>query len=302
MSTVNSVDQAIVLTMPVLVKALPMAEGGGPRKFSVGVSAEVVDGEGDIITQKALLDSAQSFIAKGGVIDRDHLSEIGARYGIRDPESYIIGRATEVIDLGKSNGCKETGIVGYLFENPKADEVWESLSKGEVWKSSIYGFPKPDGLIDCRFQKSSEFPDATRWVVKGIDWVSLALTKTPVNNGISHTAHIIKSQINTTQVITAKAWAHGLRQIDSYNALMKAPPDYPIDQSYPSFIHMPRNRLELLGHHTHHIQKSCPCAGPDSVFGNSVAGFRDHFITCCGADYDTADIFANSLMHLLKRR
>ena len=64
----------------------------------------------------------------------------------------------------------------------KANEVWAEISSGSIeWRASIYGFPTPNGLIDASISKCDEAPDAQRYVVKAIDWRSLALTKRPVN-------------------------------------------------------------------------------------------------------------------------
>jgi hypothetical protein len=277
-------DEAIVLVMPVVVKAI---QGSG-RRFSVGVSSETVDLEQDMILQEALLKAAPGFLAGGAPIDIDHISECGARYNIPNPQSYIIGKALSVVDLGG----KQTGIEGEIFPegHPQADKFWKGLTSGEVYRSSIYGFPESGGFVDCTHQKSLEYPQVGRFLIKSIRWTSLAMTKTPVNDGITHNA----------QVITAKAFIHGLRQVGSYGPMLKSSPE-PAPNNHPFALPMPRNRVELLGHHTHHMQNNCPSCASGEGFGNSIKGFREHFMKCCGADYDTSDIHAHALAHLLKR-
>jgi hypothetical protein len=272
---------ALLLVGHAIVKALP----GNDRVFSVGVSSETVDLESDLILQKALLDAAPGFLAKGGVLDTNHMSEVGSRYGIQNPKEFVIGKALEVVDLGN----RETGIVGQINpDGTEANRFWKSLQSGEVWRSSIFGYPRPDGVIDTRYQKSTEYPDVKRFIVKEIDWCSLALTQTPVNDGISHNA----------QIMTVKSFVNDLRKVGRWGELLKseAAPNV-----HPFALPMPRNRVELLGHHSHHMQRSCPSCASGSGLGNSVAGFRGHFQDCCGADYDTADIHAHALAHLLKR-
>ena len=80
-----------IVEIPCIVKA--KASTDGKRLVSVEASSEAVDSEGDVILQKALLDSSKSFVATGH-IDIDHLSELGDRLGIANPTSYIIGRPT----------------------------------------------------------------------------------------------------------------------------------------------------------------------------------------------------------------
>ena len=87
-------DGAVIARMHAVIKARPL-EANGRRIVDVECSNESVDYDGDVILQKALLDSAQSFIASGH-LDIDHLSEFGSRLGISNPTFYIIGRPIEV--------------------------------------------------------------------------------------------------------------------------------------------------------------------------------------------------------------
>jgi len=282
-------DSALSIQMPVVIKAM---NSDGRRVISVQASSEAVDGEGDVIRQISLLNSAKSFLANG-YIDIDHVSEVGARFGISNTADYIIGKPLEVNDLGFG----KTEVVAELFPHvsgivSKADTVWESIVENpSIWKSSIYGFPTNRGIQDCRITKSKEFPGATRYIVSEINWKSLALTKNPVNNTMDGHA----------QILTMKAFAYGMRQIGSHEFAKAEAPTAMEANPFP-YLPLPRNRLELKAHYTLHIENGkCPCAGEGTLFGSSVAGFRDHFFNCCGTDYDTSDIYANALMHLLKR-
>ncbi len=182
--------EAIIVSYPAIIKAQKTETG--ERIVSVEASAESVDSEGDLITQKALLDSADSFV-KTGHIDLDHLSEIGAQLGIQNPLSYIVGIPLEVYPIDNGDGIKRTGVKCQIFTSKdgvhapsknKYDEFWDSLQTNPPtrWRASIYGFPKSDGLVDCT--KSSCSSGATRYHVTGIDWRSLAFTKNPVNDHI----------------------------------------------------------------------------------------------------------------------
>src|ERR1700743_2718026 len=88
-------DDAVIVDFPILIKAATTAEGR--RMIEVEASSEECDSEGDVILQKALLGSAKSFVRTGHI---DHISEMGERMGIPNPESYIIGHPTEVKDIG----------------------------------------------------------------------------------------------------------------------------------------------------------------------------------------------------------
>src|SRR6185437_3512682 len=181
-------ENALCIQLPVIVKA---RQDGDKRIVEVEASNEEKDSEKDIIKQAALLESADSFV-KTGHLDIDHLSEIGDRLGIQRPSDFIVGVPIEVKDLGEGR----TGVVGELHKpgRTKADELWESL-KAEPpvrWQASIYGFPKPGKVIDCRVAKGGDAD--TRFIVEGIDWRSLAFTRNPVNTAIKGAARIITAK------------------------------------------------------------------------------------------------------------
>lgn len=271
------VPDGIVIGLPCLIKA---KKSGDKRIVEVEASNEFADSEGDIILQKALLDSADYFI-KSGNIDIDHLSELGHRLGIPDPTSYVIGRPTEVKDLGEGR----TGVIGEIRRSAdgkvdtaknKYDEFWESLqtSPPVTWLASIYGFPKSDQVVDCRTGTCAD--GATRFLVKGIEWRSLAMTRNPINTSLKGHARIV----------SAKSFAAALK---SYGTVLPSPAA--IEWKFP-----PRSCDELWGQYQRHISKDCPSAGPD---GKSRACFKDHFTYCCGLDSDSAELLSNALMMMV---
>jgi tetratricopeptide (TPR) repeat protein len=276
-------ESAIFIEMPVIIKA---RQDGNRRLVELEASNESVDSEGDVILQQALLGSSQSFL-KSGHLDIDHLSEIGDRLGIANPSSYIVGNPVEVRDLGGGR----TGVVGELHKSgrPKADELWESLKADPPvrWRASIYGFPLPGQLIDCRVTKAENTCGATRFLVKGLDWRSLAFTRNPINTSIKGSA----------QVVTAK----------SYLAVMKSRMpgfggtglELPLAQA-PDYILPPRSGEEMVGHFLHQIAKvRCPCFSGETVY--SPARFAQHFEVCCGESSFEAAIKGNALMGLLRK-
>lgn len=185
----------ICISIPAIIKSEMI---NGDRIIEVQASSEEVDQEGDVILQKALLDSAPYFIATGH-LDIDHISELGHRYGIKNPESYIIGKPLEVIDKGKGHTYVKSKIYKNADNenNPKLytyDMVWASLHTDPPtqWSASIFGYPKSDAFVDCS-EEFCEGTNATRYLVKGMDWHSLALTKNPVNNTLKGFARIVKA-------------------------------------------------------------------------------------------------------------
>jgi hypothetical protein len=187
--------EGICISIPSIVKASTI---NGDRIIEVQASSEDRDQEGDVILQKALLDSAPYFIATGH-IDIDHISELGHRYGIKNPNSYIVGTPLEVLDKGSGH----TYVKSKLYKNsdgdfnPKLytyDMVWASLHTDPPakWSASIFGYPKSDAFIDCS-EDFCENTNATRYLVKGLEWHSLALTKSPVNSSLKGFAKIVKA-------------------------------------------------------------------------------------------------------------
>lgn len=273
---------AIVASYPCLIKS---REKDGKRLVEVEASNEKVDSEGDIILQRALLDSADYFV-KSGNLDIDHLSELGNRLRIPNPASYIIGRPVEVKDLGHGR----TGVVGEISRSKdgkvdpaknKYDEFWESLQREPpvVWQASIYGFPKSDQVEDCRDGHCSS--GATRFLVKGMEWRSLAFTRNPINTSLKGHAHIV----------TAKAWCDAMMKASPYGGLNDA-----MIQP-PTFMMAPRSTHELWGQYERHIRKDCPFAGPEM---KNRHAFKNHFTNCALMDPDHAELMANALMQMVQ--
>lgn len=267
----------IIITMPALVKA---STSGDKRIVEVEASNESMDSEGDVILQRALLDSSASFV-KSGHLDIDHLSEIGERLGIDNPSGYIIGRPVEVKDLGKGR----TGVVGEIrrskdgkvsAKSNKYDEFWESLQSDPPvqWSASIYGFPISGQIDDCRTGTCDV--DATRFLVKGLDWRSLAFTRNPINTAIKGMARIVTAKsrielIKSTGIVKASGGAYAGMPLS-----------------------WPRNMDELWGQYSRH-NASCP----HSEGTNSVLGFTNHFLYCCGMMTSDAELFAHALMYAI---
>lgn len=307
---------AIILSFPTIIKAETGTEG--QRIITVEASSEAVDSEGDVILQKALLDSAASFV-KTGHIDIDHLSEIGYRLGITNPESFIIGRPIDVKDLGDGR----TGVVAELMRSGdgkidvkknRFDAVWESLQSDPPvkWRASIYGFPTKGGTKDCG--KDTCDSGATRYEVKSIDWRSLALTRNPVNTDLKGYAKIVKAgqyveivkanmRTLTAETVEKTLADGGLGKCGgemksgSLGGVVPAGAVVASKDAGPEYFQMPNMHApysmdELVGQYHRHIKGCHHTAG-----ANTREGFKAHFKGCCGMGEDHADMMAHSLMY-----
>jgi hypothetical protein len=260
----RDVDEALVFALPVIVKA---RMNGVRRIIEVEASNESVDYDGDVILQKALLDSASTFLARGH-LDLDHISEFGQRLGIADPASYIIGRPLEVKDVGEGR----TSVVGEIRRSldgvlntakNRYDDFWASMQSNPPvnWQASVYGFPKPGMIRDC--QKEVCASGATRFLVEGFDWCSLALTRTPKNLGLKGSARIVTAKSFMAEM--AKSMGH------------------------PAPVSPPRSVSELWN------ARVCPLCGAHE--SPTTVGYREHYRSCMGVSDDVSDLYAHAIMH-----
>ena len=282
--------EPIIVSFPAIIKA--RQDSDGRRIIECEASVEKADLEGDIIEQKALLDSADSFI-KTGHIDIDHLSEIGSRLGIPNPESYIIGRPTEVKDLGS----KRTGVVAEIMRSNdgsidiiknRYDSFWKTLQNEPpvAWRASVFGYPADDGVIDCRGTTCDS--GATRFHVKALDWKSLAMTRNPICDSIK----------GTVKIVTAKSFmASFYKDMGFGSGMMESamPGMGAVPTAMSAAMPPPRNLDDAWGMYHRHMTKDCPHAEG----GNSRAGFRNHFQLCCGMPPDLSDVWSHALMMMV---
>jgi len=256
-----SPTEAFVLDVPVVVKA---RLDGDRRLVEVEASNEQVDQQGDVIMQCALLNSADNFIAHGA-LDIDHKSELGDRMGIKDPNSYIIGRPIEVKDIGGGR----TSVVGEIQRaadgifDPKAhryDDFWDSLQRNPpvVWRASVYGFPTADGLVEG----PNEATGAKRYTIYGMVWKSLAFTRRPVNDAITHPA----------KIVTAKSYIDEISKV------------FPIEIN------------NMMMAWRHRVCPACKC----HEYPTTLA-YRDHFEKCLGLPGGQAEILAHANMNFGRR-
>jgi hypothetical protein len=308
--------KAMVMEMPCIIKA---SSRDGRRIIELEASNESMDLEGDVILQSALLKSKESFL-RYGALDIDHISEIGDRLSppIYNMTDYVVGRPLEVNDLG--NG--RTGVVGEISKSSdsaaKCEELWRSLTMNPPvqWRASIYGYPVMDEVRDCTQTACSH--GATRYLVSGIDWKSLALTRNPMNDKITGYARVVsaKSFIGSTQKASdwwpdsADIFASGDEPLLS-SMVGGLPGDVggsaiAEDASMGAnggIVHAamncPKDMTEVWDEYMGHILQDCPCYQFD--VGNTLSFFREHYIICRGLPFDKADILAHALLGKILR-
>lgn len=272
-------SEALIVELPILIKA---SIQGGERIIDFEASATTCDYEGDVIEQKALLDSADYFV-ENGFIDQDHYCELGRNpsyyfLGIKDPDSWIIGEPLEVKDLGNYR----TGVKARIHKSKsgefeptkyKHDWVWQQLqNESGVWKASVFGYPGPDTEEGGCTTGTDGLVCATRYLVKSFRWHSTALTRNPINKDLKR----------SVQIISAKAFAAKLGYIK------------PLPASDSMF-----NRDSLRKSFYTHIALDCPetSNGQDIT----VHSLRGHFFKCEGLSYSMADLHALATKELINR-
>lgn len=330
----DNIAAAVSISLPVIVKAHQTDDG--KRVVEVEASCEEVDSEGDVIEQKALLDSAASFV-NAGHIDLDHISELGHRLGIPNPESFIIGRPTEVKDIGDHR----TSVIWECFRsndgshNPdlhRYDAFWDSLQTRPPikWLASVYGFPPSDSVIDCRGSNSACPSKARRYHIKAMDWRSLAMTRNPVQNHLKGYAKVVTAKAFLLELLKSGKSPLAPAMFNASTPGLTPPPSVPhydltsgangfpyetppaVAEGQPDLspqapklpgvfpLSQPRTLTDAIGQYHAHMRRNCQ----HTEGLNTTIGFKRHFEECCGLPAHMAELFAHALMHhvLLDKR
>lgn len=175
-------DQALLDSMPSylmisdMLKATPVTEGG-VRFVYIEASNESLDQQNEVVASKALAESADYF-KQFGNLDIDHFTQIGAKMGIPDYESYEIGRPVEVkIREGK------TFVKGQIFAGngpaaERANRFWSSLvdiNPPARW------YPSVGGAVLSKSVSIDPETKAKRAIIEKVRWTNIGFSKTPVN-------------------------------------------------------------------------------------------------------------------------
>lgn len=275
----KSEGEALIIQLPIIIKA---SMKGKERMIDFEASAATTDYEGDVISQEALLNSADYFL-KNGFIDLDHYCELGrnpAYYylGIKDPEEWIIGEPLEVNDLGNHRTGVKARIhssKGGQFEPTKYkhDWVWQQImNDADVWKASVFGYPGSDTEEGGCIQGTDGLVCASRYLVKSFRWHSTALTRNPINKDLKR----------SVQIISAKSFAAKLGYVK------------PMGLDQPVF-----GRDSLRKSFSTHMAINCPETNNGKDI--TVHTIRGHFYKCMNLSYTLADLYALATNELIRR-
>lgn len=272
--------EPIIISFPVTICKADVSTG--IRLFEVEASNQHQDSEGDIISQKSLLDAAPGFI-QNGVIDLDHKSELAknpawAFLRLGDPRQYVIGKPLDVFDMGDGR----TGVKAQIFESVdgsvdpiknKYDEFWCSLTGTPKvdWYASIFGFP-------TEIEKGTL---AKRFFVKSIRWNSMAVTRRPINESMIGPAHVVSKSNNLPQIVMAKSYAAALAL--NNGEIVNGLEDF--------------SRTTLLNEYKNHIVSKCDC-----IKSLTIQEIRDHFMKCRSLSYEISDLCALAMTTLLENK
>lgn len=169
-----------------LLKAHPQIDAGR-RILYFEASNEGLDQTNEIVTAKALADSAD-FYKKYGNVDIDHYTQIGARLGIPDYPLFEIGRPLDVGQRGKATFVKSEIYSGTGPAAEKANMVWASMTElnpPQRW------YPSVGGQVMKDHNTVEVAPGGDRKViVNKVRWTNVGLSKTPVNQHVAGCATI----------------------------------------------------------------------------------------------------------------
>lgn len=181
-------DTELLATIPdfvsfeTLMKATPMQDGD-KRIIYIEASKESRDQQGEIVLAKALKDSEAVF-RKFGELDLDHKSmpSIAAKYGISDPDSWVIGQPLDITFTNNSTLVKAQLRTGNSHLAQRANMVWEGMTK--VSPADRY-YASVGGQVTAREIRVDPLTKSKVPVITGTRWNNLALTKNPVHGDLA---------------------------------------------------------------------------------------------------------------------
>lgn len=173
------------LSIGAMLKATPMQEGG-KRFVYIEASNEALDQQNEVVMQKALKDSADWYLQYGN-LDIDHFTQIGAKAGIPNYNSYEIGQPIEVQFAGDKTFVKGEILSGSGPVAAQANEFWSSLVDRDPpakWYPSVGGVVQEKAIeIDPKTKLRKAF-------IKKVRWSNIGFSKTPVNQNVPTVATV----------------------------------------------------------------------------------------------------------------
>lgn len=167
------------LSLPGMLKASPHEEGG-KRILYLEASNEDVDLQGEIVLQKALVDSTPYFLRHGN-IDLGHFSILGPKHGIPNYMDYEVGKPIDVRTQGRQTLVKCELYTGESASARNATTVWESLTKQ---KPPMPWFPSVGGGVLAKSIRLDPVTGDRVAVVEQVRWNNIALDRRPVSRTV----------------------------------------------------------------------------------------------------------------------
>jgi hypothetical protein len=167
------------LSFGTAMKAVPSTEGDS-RFVYLEASNESIDQQNEIVLQKALKESVDYF-RRFGNLDIDHYTQIGAKVGIPNHESYEIGHPVEVRFDESSTFVKGQIFSGSGPAAEKANQFWSSITElnpPKRWYPSVGG-----SVLDKALYVDPD-THSKRAVIRKVRWTNIGFSKTPVNGNL----------------------------------------------------------------------------------------------------------------------
>lgn len=178
------------LSISGLLKAMPQQEGG-QRIVYFEASNEGLDQQSEIVSAKALAESADYYLRYGNV-DLEHWTITGRPNpakgypGLPDFMSYEIGQPVDVRQSGKTTFVKSVIKQGDSAACEQANRFWASLMSTPPTR----WYPSVGGAV---LEKSTEVDPRTgaaHTIISKVRWTNIGVSLTPVNQHVPGAATV----------------------------------------------------------------------------------------------------------------
>lgn len=173
------------LSIGSMLKATPMQEGG-KRYVYIEASNEALDQQNEVVMQKALKDSADWFLRYGN-LDIDHYTQIGAKVGIPNYNSFEIGQPLEVSFADGKTFVKGEILSGAGPVAATANEFWSSMVDRDP---PAKWYPSVGGVVQERAIEIDPNTKMRKAFIKKVRWSNIGFSKTPVNQAVPTVATV----------------------------------------------------------------------------------------------------------------
>ncbi|MDR2701095.1 MAG: hypothetical protein LBB72_01530 [Spirochaetaceae bacterium] len=210
MDDLNELENSFSLNLVIRKSHEDKTDENGNYIFEVEASNEALDLQGQVVLQRALLDSKDHFL-KNGIVSFDHLHKRRGADGevISDP-SMVIGEPVSI----RTEGTR-TFVKGKLYGNKKiTQDIIELLKAGSTRVRASVGGILPKIVRDAKTGIEK---------ITSVLWNDLALTVSPVNATVS-AAYFAKSY-DPAEFVKALTAGHGTNSAEHEGGRALIPED-----------------------------------------------------------------------------